>query len=101
MKVNIDFSIFLPHESFGYVTGTIELASPPKIGDMVHLFRDEVTQSTLEFSGHLRVTSISVDPMFGPIDVLIGLEDVLPSSKEEAIRLVNKLETEYGLFWFG
>jgi hypothetical protein len=99
MKINIDFSIlYSPTGAFGNVTGKLELPAPPKIGDVITLFKDNMTEFGPEFSGSLRVDSItSVHSEIVDTEIF-DLEFVVLNSYEKAKKLANRLETECGLF---
>jgi len=86
MRYEIDFSIFeSPIRAYGNVTGELELASHPKIGDVVEILRGALV---------LRVQYINV------VDgrSVIGFDDVVTESPSEAKMLAERLEGEEGLF---
>jgi len=98
MKVYIDFSIFdSPNGAFGNVTGYIELTKFPSIGDKILLLNDDLSK-TLEFPGSLAVRTITPVTGYGPDKTVVGLEDVVVSSRGVAKNLGTKLESECGLF---
>ena len=98
MRIDIDFSIFdSPTTAFGNVTGSIDVATPPGIGDVVDLCADGKRVEPIgDFSGKLKVISaVQVDDSGAR---LYGLEDVVVTSLGEAQELVKRLEGELGLF---
>ena len=98
MRIDIDFSIFdSPTTAFGNVTGSVEVPSPPSVGDVVDLCADGKHLAPRgDFSGKLKV--ISVVPVDDSGALLYGLEDVVVASRGQAKDLANRLETELGLF---
>jgi len=98
MQIDIDFSIFdSPTTAFGNVTGSVDVPSPPSIGDIVELSADGKHVEPLgDFSGKLKV--ISVVQVGDSEALLYGLEDVVVASLGEAQELAKRLETELGLF---
>jgi len=98
MQIDIDFSIFdSPTTAFGNVTGSIDVASLPSIGDVVDLCADGKHVGPLGgFSGKLKV--ISVVQVGDSGAVLYGLEDVVVASLGEAQELAKRLEVDLGLF---
>lgn len=85
MNYNIDFSIFAsPTDAYGNVTGEIDLPRPPEVGQPITLL-DGVEQQ--------------IDHLI-PLgdDILVGLNDVVFGSRQEAERFGSRLETILGLF---
>lgn len=98
MQIDIDFSIFdSPSTAYGNVTGSVEVQSPPSVGDVVDLCAaGHPLKSVGGFSGKLKVISVTQVDDSG--DLLYGLEDVVVTSRVEAQELGKQLETELGLF---
>jgi len=98
MQIDIDFSIFdSPTTAYGNVTGSVDVPSPPSVGDVVDLCADgKHLESLGGFSGKLKV--ISVAQVEDSSELLYGLEDVVVASRGEAQELAKRLETELDLF---
>lgn len=96
MIVNIDFSVFnSPTEAYGSVTGQLDVLEAVNIGDEISILN---SGSIGNFSGKLRI--ISRDISHGADgQILLGLDDVVLNSPCEANALVQKLESEAGLFF--
>lgn len=88
MQYLIDFSIFdSPIHAYGNITGDIDLAFLPEIGQEVKL-----REGVAEF----KVTSVA--KIDGDISkIIISLEDVVLNSKSEAEELATRMES-LGLF---
>lgn len=98
MPISIDFSIFdSATTAYGNVTGSVDVPSPPSVGDIVDLRADGKHVEPLgDFSGKLKVISVVQVDDSGAL--LYGLEDVVVASLGEAQELAKRLETELGLF---
>ena len=98
MQIDIDFSIFdSPTTAFGNVTGSVDVSSPPSVGDVIDLCVDGKHMGHLgDFSGKLKVVSVVQVGDSGAL--LYGLEDVVFASLGEAQELAKRLEVELGLF---
>lgn len=91
MIVNIDFTIFSsPVKAHGNVTGKIEVLKNHKIGDFFEILNND-------FSIKLKIISINILDQASP--VILGLDDVVFSSVEEAEGLVNNLEKIPNIFF--
>lgn len=96
MTVRIDFSLFhSPTGAFGNVTGALNIPETVAVGNEVLVLEPGIGHW---FSGKMRVTSVNQLPG-DPLEVLIGLEDVVAPSLEMARALVARLENEAGLFF--
>ncbi len=94
MIVSIDFSLFSsPTKAYGNVTGDVDIDGAVQEGDEVRVLHPEEGDW---FVGSLRVVSISRMPDHGKL--LIGLQDVVAHTPEDAARLCVRLEREAGLF---
>ncbi len=98
MKIYIDFSIYYPEGAYGNVTGYIDLPAPPKIGEAIVLFKDELSQSGVGFSGLLHLEAILPVEGYGAEYTVYSLEDAEMNSLDDARQLGNRLEAECGLF---
>ena len=95
MIATIDFSIFYsPTEAYGSVTGKIDVPDSVSVGDEVLVLKESPAKG---FCGRLRVTSVS-RTQNGLQSILIGLDDVVLESMEDAIVLTRELENQGGLF---
>ncbi len=100
MIIYIDFSLFTDQNSFGCVSGNLQVVEVPQSGDSVSfLFPTNEVDINLPstFSGFLTVTNrvISVGPSIHPIS--LSLSDVVVPTRENAIELVTYLEKGFGL----
>lgn len=94
MIVGIDFSLFSsPTKAYGNVTGDVHIDGPVQEGDEVRVLRPEEGDW---FVGSLKVVSIS--RMLDDSKLLIGLQDVVARTPEDAARLCVRFEREAGLF---
>ena len=98
MQIDIDFSIFdSPTTAFGNVSGSVDVAWPPSVGDVIDLCADGKHVGHLgDFSGKLKVISMVQVDDSGRL--LYGLEDVVVASLGEAQELAKRLEGDLGLF---
>ena len=98
MKIYIDFSILLLNAgAYGNVTGTIEANNLPKIGDAIELLDAELTMRH-NIPNMLIVQSVTEVPGYDVSKSVVGLQDIVVSSKEAAKELSSILESESGLF---
>jgi hypothetical protein len=106
VKVHIDVSVFTETEAIGMVSGLIDVAVVPQVGDLIALkfvgpFKASVGEEKLPFVGHLRVTNrIIVADEETP--VLVALEDITAATRGEAERLMKMVEQHQQLltdFW--
>lgn len=100
-KVYIDISLFTAEAAYGKVSGTLDLAVVPQVGDVIAFRLSEqvnahVGPRKLPYGGHLRVTD-RVIPADRQSDVLVTLEDVTATTVEGAHQLMKMLEQHYGL----
>ncbi|GHT83780.1 hypothetical protein AGMMS49543_12220 [Betaproteobacteria bacterium] len=94
MIVSIDFSLFSsPTKAYGNVTGDICIDGSVQVGDDVRILQPEEGDW---FTGSLKVISISKIP--GDSKLLIGLQDVVTRTPEDAARLCFRFKREIG--WF-
>ena len=92
MNVTIDFSLFSsPTKAYGTVTGNINVPDAVRVGDVVAVL---VPREGDWFSGKLRVVSEAQHDQ----RIVLGLEDLVASSPEEAVHLATRFENEAGLF---
>jgi hypothetical protein len=102
MRVFIDFSIFTKVDGvFGNVSGEIDLAVAPQIGDSISLdYQNSLSVSVpiLGFSGVLKVLDRVL--MANQIDqkIILALSEVVVPSKIDAIGLASYLESTFDLF---
>ncbi|KHK54781.1 hypothetical protein PI87_14340 [Ralstonia sp. A12] len=98
MQIDIDFSIFdSPVTAHGNVTGSVDVQSPPSVGEVVDLYVGGQHLKPLDgFSGKLKIISVAQVDDSG--DLIYGLEDVVVASRGEAQELVKRLEAKLGLF---
>lgn len=96
MRIRIDFSIFeSPICAYGNVTGVLEVASTPDIGALVPFIGKQGLIVAEGFTGVLRVISmISLDDGSS----VIGLDDVVLTTRASAELLARRLENEMDLF---
>jgi hypothetical protein len=93
MIVHIDFSLFSsPTDAYGNVTGDLDI-DEPVLGAEVRIFRSDDGDW---FSGILKIVSIT--QMLNNPKLLIGLQDVVAHTREDAARIGARLEHEAGLF---
>jgi hypothetical protein len=99
MLVHIDFSIFSsPTEAYGNVTGNLDVPDAIRKGDVISILMEGNDRFVKGFSGKLRV--VSVDYLEGESrKMLIGLDDVVVDSLEDAKELVRQLQEAVGLFF--
>lgn len=92
MQVAIDFSLYSsPIVAYGVVTGVLDVSDLIRVGDDICLLSSSVEPDA---NLHLKVVAISREK-----DVpILGLEDLVVGSSEEADRLAHRLEVEAGLF---
>jgi len=94
MIVHVYFSLYSsPTEAYGSVSGDLDLEPPFVVGTHVTVLRPK-EQDWL--SGSLTVESVTHEVNLEK--TMIGLEDVIAQSPEDASRLARRFETEAGLF---
>lgn len=87
MNYPIDFSIFdSPTHAYGNVTGEINLPTQPVVDQEIVL--DKTKRKIISLTTSLTNSARTI----------VGLDDIVVSSKREAELLANRLETELGLF---
>lgn len=95
MIANINFSLFYSQTgAFGNVTGDIDVPEDVAIGDEVFVLKSDEANW---FSGKLRVATLNRSP--DDRSLLLGLDDVVGPSRQEAVQLVIQLEKNAGLFF--
>lgn len=88
MKYSIDFSLFAsPTRAFGNVTGEMEFPSPPVLGQFVELVDGKRT----------KITTL-VSDFEGWVGTVVGLDDVVLESEEDARVFAKRLESVLDLF---
>ena len=91
----IDFSIFnSPTEAYGNVTGKIAVPDSVNVGDEVLVLKNCPVKG---FGGRLRVSSMSQTDSRSD-GLLIGLDDIVLESLDDARALAQELENQAGLF---
>ena len=100
MKVNIDFSVFLPQRSAGVVTGSLELSNVPRAGETLSLELPPVkgVEKPAFFYGQLTVENV-IHPTNGNAWVLLGLQDVELENEADLFSLTLFLEQGFGFFF--
>ena len=101
VKVQIDISVFTKDAAIGMVSGPLELAIVPQVGDRISFQVDGsleafVGEKKFPFGGQLGVTDRVVAASDGT--VLLMLEDVTAATSEDARRLMEMLAQHHGLF---
>jgi len=100
-KSNIDFSVFIePNIAYGNIAGLMEFTRSFVPGDMFFFNSDECSKTSPMingFNGSLRVESVVPGKEMGVADVVM-LEDVVLVSVGDAERLMDHMESVYGLF---
>lgn len=99
MKFSIDISIFIRSGSpFGHVSGALELAMVPMVGDTVSFVDAGATSAPKPhaFLGLLKVEE-RVIPAAGGATVSLVLEDLYFDSAEDAQDAGRYLESGFGL----
>lgn len=101
MKIYIDFSVFTEEGgAFGNVTGELDLAVVPQIGDSVSFaFSDKPDiYMPADFMGILTVTD-RVIPLGGDgFKLQLSLSDVTTSTEDSGSELMSYFESAFGLF---
>lgn len=95
MLVEIDISLFTENSAVGRVSGKLELACLPRIGETVSFSRVAATGG---FGGHVVVEHVvhSADSSFAP---LLSLSDVVAGDENTAKELGTAFAACYGLFF--
>jgi hypothetical protein len=101
-RVHIDISLFTRDAAFGMVSGPLDLAIVPQVGDIIS-FRlpasseTHVGKNQVPFCGQLRITEriITADPN---LEVSLALEDITAGTSEAARNLMQMFEQHHGLF---
>ena len=95
MRTTVDFSLFSdPSTAYAGVSGPLDVDESIREGDLVRVLPTKQGDS---FSGVLRVTSV-VQFEGGGGGVVVGLDDVVLYSVEDAKALAARFEREAGLF---
>jgi hypothetical protein len=102
VRVHFDISLFTMDAAFGMVSGPFEVAVVPQAGDLIDFSLPGactafVGERKLPFVGQLRVTD-RIIPAKGVAEVMAMLEDITAATREDAQRLLEMFEQEYGLF---
>jgi hypothetical protein len=99
---NLDFSVFVdPSTAFGNVTGNIELAAVPRIGEQISFLFPKNGVSPIILPGFqhaLRVEGVIYNANSPVAATLISLETVVLTSASDAMLLFKFLEDGFGLF---
>ncbi len=94
MIVHIFFSLFSSStKAYGSVSGDFEVPEPIEKGQYVAVLRSAAGDW---FDGSLKVMSIASLPHRQ--ELLVGLEDIVTESSDDAARLGKRFEVEAGLF---
>ena len=101
VTVHIDASLFTEDRAFGMVSGPINIAVVPQVGDLISFEFAETVEAylgehKLPFGGQLRVTDrIILANREGA--VLLALEDITVATNEAAHHLLKMFEQHEGL----
>jgi len=101
VRVHVDISVFTENTAVGMVSGPLELAIVPQIGDVISFkadgsFEAFVGEKKLPFVGHLRITNRIV--VVNQDEAVIVLEDITAATREGAERLLEMLGRHHELF---
>lgn len=101
IRVHVDLSVFTEEAAIGMVSGLIEVAVIPQVGDFIAFklvgpFDAYSLESKLPLSAHLRVTDRIVVADEHSV-VLLAFEDILAQTREAAVRLLKMFEQHHGL----
>lgn len=99
-KVHIDISLFTRDAAFGMISGDLTLPEIPQVGDRIGfriLEKIEAYVGIIPFGGLLRVTHrvIAAD---GDLPVMLSLEDLTAATPDDAQKIIEMAEKNYGLF---
>lgn len=102
-RVHVDVSLFTPNSAYGKVSGGLDLAVVPQVGDIIAFPLSEpimayVGKRGLPYGGHVRVTD-RIIPVEADCDceVLVALEDITTETLDDAKQLMEMFERQHGL----
>lgn len=102
MKAAIDISLYTQEEgAFGNISGEIKTLTPPQIGDSISFLfpkEDIAFDSSLGFSGILKVTDRVIAANHDDQPIMLALSDITLATKGDALKLVEYLESAFDLF---
>jgi hypothetical protein len=100
MQIHIDFSIYVTTpEAFGLVSGSIESARLPSVGETLNILQGRNLPRRIPgFNGTLKVAAISPVTLPDGDSVVISLEDLELTSRDDAKFLQEFLAQEVDLF---
>ena len=96
-KVHVDISLFTKETAFGRISGLLELAVIPQVGDSISFLFPKGGQATPPAAGLIRVTDRIINAN-GDDEVSLSLDDLTVETATDARRIMTFFEDAYGLF---
>lgn len=102
MKIRISTSVFAKNSgAVGHIDGDLDFPIEPMIGDTISFIvshNDAPLDTSLGFDGLLKVEYRTITPNHKNHAISLMLEDLRVDDKENALQIMNFLESEFGLY---
>lgn len=98
-RIHVDISLFAERDAFGRISGCVEVAVVPQIGDTVglDLLAAPVGPEAITGSSLVRVESRRI-PVNGEGEIAVNLSDFSVRTRDDALRVMAFLQDRYDLF---
>ena len=99
-QIYVDFSVYTPHSSEGWVHGVLEMPHVPREGESLSFETPKVNVSPLDVPGFvpkLVVERVLTEGGAGPENVALSLADVTVASSSDADKIFTYFERGFGL----
>jgi hypothetical protein len=95
-SVYVDVSLFTKEDAFGRISGVLELAVIPQIGDWLSFDFPKRGEQTVHSPGIVKVTDRIISAN-GDEQVQLSLDDITVATSDDARAVMTFLEKSYGL----
>ena len=99
-RIYVDFSVYTPTASEGWVHGVLEVPQVPREGESLSFETPKSSVSPLDVPGFvpkLVVEYVSTEANSGPENIALSLADVTVPTNSDTNKLFRYFELEFGL----